>query len=66
MSRIRYSPDASDSAFFPGAGQNEHPDRRIRIDLCEGLPQYGKIDRLEPIVLARTVQPHHDSARPSR
>jgi hypothetical protein len=55
MSRIRYSPDASDSAFFPGAGQNEHPDRRIRIDLCEGLPQYGKIDRLEPIVLARTV-----------
>src|SRR5262249_1573016 len=47
---------------LPCPGQDEDPDPRICLDLFKDPVQSGEIGRLQPIVLARAVEPHQGAA----
>jgi hypothetical protein len=44
---------------LPRAGRHQSADRQVRIDAIKGLAQSRKVRRLEPVVLARTIEAHH-------
>ena len=36
--------------------------RRIGVDATKGIPQNAEVGRLEPVMLARPIEPHHGAA----
>jgi hypothetical protein len=44
---------------LPRAGRHQSADRQVRIDAIKGLAQSREVRRLEPVVLARTIEAHH-------
>jgi len=42
--------------------QDEDADRRIGVDATKSGPQNAEVGRLEPVMLARPIEPHHGAA----
>src|SRR6266850_5700749 len=39
--------------------QDQDADRRIGVDATKGVAQKAEVGRLEPVMLARPIEPHH-------